>query len=313
MASPTIRSSRYPGTTGAALAFLHLLLSAGVAWTWTLPSSTSLSSCRPHCKNQHQRRSLTTSPLLATSTIDSSRDIATFLEGVDESSLPLLRVGERVGSGSYGTVHQGFLIRAKDDIQPCIAKRAWALAELEGNVPSQILKLERAEKKRAEQLAVAQSTGLASVKLAQNEVENATNNDDDYASLSQPELKTRSERCRHYWEVERHCFQKIEASKRKIGQDSSHVGKATPAFLGVYQGDGSGDELEKSDFIQGYGLLGKESTDNGWFTSNGNGGVDTDKGHDWMVFEFVGSDPSGVAGEPARTLLDAMEVSTADQ
>ena len=59
--------------------------------------------------------------------------------------------------------------------------------------------------------------------------------------------------------------------------------------------EGTTPQTESSETVQGYGLLGKEV----------NGGAEANKGHPWMVFDFV----TGVDGEPAQTLLDAMEVS----
>ena len=280
--------------------FLIFNLLAGNARAWTIPhhiiTSTSISPpCRQRLCNltsRHHKYSIS-SRLLATSTATVSNEdiIATILENVDESSLPLLHIGGRVGSGSYGTVHQGFLIQAKDDIQPCIAKRAWTLAELEANVPSKILKLDQQEENQRTGIAVAQRTGLATAKLLDDKA-----GDDETVSLSPSELRTRAERCKHYWEVERHCFQKIETRREKKAGGDDVDSRATPAFLGVHQDDGSSSTaLEGVDAVQGYGRLNKDESE-----------------HKWMVFEFVGSvDDAGVGtiGEPARTLLDAMEVS----
>lgn len=168
--------------------------------------------------------------------------------------------------------------------------------------------------KDEKELAVGQRTGLV-IKTGEAE---KTTGDESTQSLSPSELKTRSERCKHYWEVERHCFQKLEddikKNQKKTADDNDSASvKATPSFLGVYQDDGNGNELENSETIQGYGLLGKEeSSDNGWFSAN-NGNDGKSKGHEWMTFEFVGStlhtESPTMSYDPAQTLLDAMEVS----
>ena len=278
--------------TGATLAFLNLLLlTAEKGRAWTLPSrpwAVALVVRRQHeYFSVHHRLMLSrpqrSYPISATSTAEVSGDIKDIL------ALPILRIGSRVGSGSYGTVHQGYLIRAEDDVQPCIAKRAWTLAELEANVPSRIFKLDQEEKQRREQLAVAQRTGLASVKLAQNdgEVSNAENG-------SASDLKTRSDRCRHYWDVERHCYQKMEEMYRQ----KNRMGNAAPKFLGVHRDDGRGEQIGSGVSIQGYGTPSNEK------------GTANKCEQEWMVFEFVGTSlGDGSIGKPAQTLLDAMEVS----
>ncbi|KAL7532864.1 hypothetical protein ACHAXR_008256 [Thalassiosira sp. AJA248-18] len=332
--SRPIQAALTRATNCTALACLHLLLSAGNTLAWTLPSPLSVRLCRlndvcgghqlVHSRHDvsgtHQQRQGALLPrqpgalFSTTSTADiSSASASSILEGVDENSLPLFRIGKRVGSGSYGTVHQGYLIRTMDDIQPCIAKRAWTLDELESSVPSRILKSEQGEKKRLEQLAVAQRTGLVSAKLAQNDIVVELN--DDAEPLSPSELKMRGERCRHYWKVEAHCFQKIE-EKIKIANDNDVV-RAAPAFLGVYKDDGSSEQLGGSEAVVGYGLLGKEESSNGWFSSSNIGDADTGKGHTWMAFEYVGSamdiTSTSAVGEPSQTLLDAMERDWKDQ
>lgn len=288
-----------PLMTGAAFAFL--LLTAKEARAWTLPSRPSSVAPSALMRRQHEffsvrRHPLRSSPLYATSTAEASSDIKSILEDVGESSLPLLRIGSRVGSGSYGTVHQGYLVRAEDDIQPCIAKRAWTLAELEAHVPSRILKLDQEEKQRRDQLAVAQRTGLASVKLAQND-EGVSNAESE--PLSASDLKTRSDRCRHYWDVERHCYQKMDETDRQ----KNRIGKAAPKFLGVHRDDGRVDKLGSGVSIQEYG--GTFSNEKGYAKNIC---------HEWMVLEFVGTSlDDGSIGKPAQTLLDAMEVSPTRQ
>jgi hypothetical protein len=279
--------------TVVTLAFLHLLLlTAEKARSWILPVAPVVRRQHEYFSGHHHlilSRTQRSSPISATSTAEASGDIKAILDDVRASSLPLLRIGSRVGSGSYGTVHQGYLISAEDDFQPCIAKRAWTLAEIEANVPSRIFQLDQEEKQRREQLAVAQRTGLASVKLAQNDGE-VTNAESE--PLSASDLKTRSDSCRHYWDVERHCYQKME----EINRQKNHMGNAAPKFLGVHRDDGRGDQFGSGVSIQGYGRPSNEKGNK--------------CGQEWMVLEFVGTSlGDGSIGKPAQTLLDAMEVS----
>ena len=291
-----------PATIGACLILL-LLSQAHSTRAWTViptrPSSFSkfcdghqLLRATSRVSYGHQRHNRAHTALLAaSSTTDVSSELAAFLDDIsDDNSFPLLRIGNRVGSGSYGTVHQGHFIQSKDDIQQCIAKRAWTLAELEAGVPSQILKSEQKATQRTG-MAIAQRTGIASARAQKD-----FSDKDESDSLSPSELKTRAERCRHYWEVERHCFQKIEENNKQNGaSNSNNAGRATPEFFGVHNEEGTTRRTESSETVQGYGLLSKEV----------NGGGEANKGHQWMVFDFV----TGVDGEPAQTLLDAMEVS----
>ena len=279
-------------TTNSAT-LMWLCLAASVQGWTQLPSRTSSRLHHRHgqrdahslCIN-HQPRQCTlvlrqpTSLRSTSTTADISEELASILDNVGEKSLPLLRIGKRIGSGSYGTVHQGYFIRSKDDFQPCIAKRAWTLAELEANVPQQILQSEKEQKGR--QLAVAQQTGLAVAQRTGLVAASPTTVMDDDVSnnnsnLSPSEIKTRAERCKHYFDVEKHCFQKMEDKNKNNGEDESK--RAAPEFFGVYEDDGNGE----SEPIEGYG--------------------DND-GSKWMVFEFVGA-----VNEPSHTLLDAMEVS----
>jgi hypothetical protein len=168
-------------------------------------------------------------------------------------------------------VHECWLIKSKDDVQSCVAKRAWSYKEIEANVPKKVNDSDK----------VVARTGLAYAKKEMDKVQ-----------LPAEEVKTRAERCKHYWEVEMHCFEKIE----KMKDDDDLLNKATPAFLGTFHDDGSGPDYE---MIDGYGLL-DDNKEGGWF-SNSEEKVD---GHKWMVFEEVKS----ADDEGALTLLDAMEV-----
>jgi hypothetical protein len=222
---------------------------------------------------QYQTSSRTSS--LRTSTVHystTSSELENILSNLDDAKLPSLRIGNRIGSGSYGTVHECLLIKSKYDVQSCVAKRAWSYEEIEANVPKKVNDSDK----------IVARTGLASVKK-----------DIDDVQLPDNEVKTRAERCKHYWEVERHCFDKLE--KKKDGDDL--LNRAVPTFLGTYHDDGSGRDSDAA--VEGYGLI-EGNKVGGWF---GNGDEKAD-GHKWIVFDAVKS----TVGEGAVTLLDAMEV-----
>ncbi len=194
---------------------------------------------------------------------------------------------------------------------PCIAKRAWTLPELKADIPLQVLKkIEQTKTKQRGQenedsssLVIAQRTGLAS----SSSVTPASNSED---------LKKRAERCEHYWNVERHCFQKMMKAMDEnnlLRNPTSTTGMSVPPlFWGVYQDDGIGDGNDA--LIPGYGALslpGKQASIGNFWPSASNGGTeDANKGHKWMVFEFVGTakKDGNLVYEPAQTLFDAMEV-----
>ena len=265
-----------------------LLLSVvGEIWAWTtLPQSQLFRSQKKIydiCQHSSQHHTHQLTHIFSTTT-STREDIASILDDIDEKSLPSLRLGKRVGSGSYGTVHQGYLIQTKNDIKPCIAKRAWSLSEIESGVPTQIFNLDQEE----ENLAVAQRTGLAT---QQTNGDTLTVSIPAEELLSKEEIKTRASRCEHYWNVERHCFQKIKVYNENIKDENKKI-LATPEFYGVHQDDGNEDQL-LLDSIEGYGL--------------------SSKGHQWMTFEFIGSTTDGNEDKPAQTLLDAMELDWKDQ
>ena len=268
-------------------------------------SSSSSSSSTVEISNNDE---LVNSSILAE--IDAINNISS--STTTSLSFPLLRIGKRVGSGSYGTVHQGYLLRSKNDaVVPCIAKRAWTLAELKADIPLQVLKkIEQKELKQRGQededsssLVISQRTGLAS----SSSVTSASNSED---------LKTRAERCEHYWNVERHCFQKMTKAMDEnnlLRNPTSTTGMSVPPlFWGVYQDDGRGSSNDA--LIPGYGALslpGKQaSIGNFWLSASNGGTEDASKGHKWMVFEFVGTakKDGNLVYKPAQTLFDAMEV-----
>ena len=212
-------------------------------------------------KKNYQSRQLSalsvTSSSVAEPITESSR--------VDYSSYEL-SIGKRVGSGSYGTVHVGHLT-SKDDKEGekirCIAKRAWTVDEIESDVPTRVFNSERGKN--------TIRTGLASASSSGSKVE-------ELEDLTPDEKKTRAQRCLHYFEVERHCFEKIESG--------GNVDlRATPAFFGVHKD-------QRSDY--------SEEIMDGYETSSGN---------EWMTFEFISSDRE----TPAPTLLDSMELDWKDQ
>lgn len=158
------------------------------------------------------------------------------------------------------------------DLTKAVAKRAWSYEEIESNIPQMVCNADK----------VIAKTGIAK---RVNEKEE---------KLTREEAKTRAERCQHYWNVERHCFEKLENAMKQ--QDASKK-RAVPSFLGVFGDDGSGT---KSDFIVGYGAVGVKKEDAGWFDKD-----EAMSGHEWMVFESV---ESMEKGEKTMTLLDAMKV-----
>lgn len=176
-----------------------------------------------------------------------SIDLASILKDVDESSLPLLHIGSRVHANEKGTTHQGYLILSNDNpsssirdgspynVLPCVAKRPWTMSELKTNVPYQAMGLDQIDPPS-----------------------------DDY------ELQMNTQHIQRYFEVEYHCFQKAEETKKLIqrrqrqaqedearGNDSSSkeeqyaeksaVVNVVPNFLGIYKDDGSGGESEDED------------------------------------------------------------------
>lgn len=227
--------------------------------------------------------------------------LAPLLVDVDDASLPILRIESRIGSGTYGTVHHARLVRSNDDVRSCVAKRAWTRSECLAGVPDFA--------SRASEKAVAVRTGLARTKqiLGTNDGEDA---------ISEEEAERRAERCKHYWEVERHCFQKLQQirSLEKNGE-MGLLKTAVPSFWGVYYDDGSGSTTT-SESIPGYGLKDEEQKRNSigsWFSSNGDNGTGDETssaGHPWMVFECIEFPTTEDRGQIcALTLLDAMEVS----
>ena len=238
-----------------------------------------------------------------------------------------LRIGKRVGSGAYGTVHIATHLLdddSNDNETKYIAKRAWTLSELELNVPMAVMQLDNnngAENNR-QRTGVVCSTGLAEQDNNNKDID-SSDHDDTNNGNNTDKLKETAARCQHYWNVERHIVQKLAEG----GGDAINDSYVTPQFKGVYQSapidNNDNDEGEQGEIVPGYGTINKldsDSDDNnnnqgmGAFFSMFNDGDDDNKEglcHEWMVFEYIPS-PLSMSGEeslPALTLLDAMEVS----
>ena len=237
-----------------------------------------------------------------------------------------LRIGKRVGSGAYGTVHIATHLIDDSDETRYIAKRAWTLSELELNVPMAVMQLDN--NYNSQRTGVVCATGLAEQGNNNNDID-SSDNDDDTNSNNEDKLKETAARCQYYWNVERHIVQKLaSASSIEEGGDTTDSLHVTPQFKGVYQSapinDNNDDGGEQGEIVPGYGTINKLDTavdDNnnnqgmGAFFSMFNDGDDDNKEglcHEWMVFEYI---PSPLLSDeesslPALTLLDAMGVSS---
>lgn len=258
----------------------------------------------PSALTSHLRNRFNTSRLYSTSTSTAKTILPSLIESIDKNTdFPALLIGKRIGSGSYGTVHEGFLIQPKvfegkeiifnngydydvvngnDGVEynamPCIAKRPWSLPELENSVPSKIFDGEN------ENVAIAPKTGTVSDEGRKN-----------------PNWKERASRCMHYWNVESHCFQKLKDCHEK-DENLNGIGKnAIPRYYGVFSDVGSGPYSGmESIIVNGYGM-----------TANDKNGDSEKQCHRWMVFEKVGGmSLNGAESDTALSLLDAMEVSS---
>ncbi|KAL7469534.1 hypothetical protein ACHAXS_009786 [Conticribra weissflogii] len=250
---------------------------------------------------------LKTSRLYSTSRFTANTNLPALIEAIEQTTdFPALLIGKRIGSGSYGTVHEGFLIQSKafkgneivvnngssnfvvcgkDGTEfnaiPCIAKRPWSLPELENGVPSKIFDCEN------ENVDIAQRTGIVP---------------DEGSKI--PNWKQRASRCLHYWNVERHCFQKLKDYQEKHDSIDRNGKNAIPNYYGVFSDDGSGSNLGmESNVVNGYGMKAIDENDDS-----------EKKGHQWLVFEKVGGAPlNGAESDVALSLLDAMELDWKDQ
>lgn len=259
---------------------------------------------------------------------DDNENIQTTSGGGGSDQLQL-RIGKRVGSGAYGTVHIAtHLLNNSDETDSktkYIAKRAWTLSELELNVPMAVAE------NNNQRTGVVCATGLAEQDNNNDNGIDSSDNDDNNSNNNKDKIKETAVRCQYYWNVERHIVQKLASSSAieeggDATDDSLHV---TPQFKGVYQSapinDNNDDAGEQGGIVPGYGTIDKQidsdSDDNnsnqgmGAFFSMFNDGDDDNKEglcHEWMVFEYVPSPllSDEESSSPALTLLDAMGVST---
>ena len=318
------------------LLFLVIFLTAATSpssgWLQIIPPINYYSNII-HPPSRPSFHSLSRLPRRSSSQLQSSRDdneerstanIQTTGSGGGGSDQLQLRIGKRVGSGAYGTVHIATHLNNSDNETRYIAKRAWTLSELELNVPMAVMQLDTNNSQRT---GVVCATGLA---------EQDNNDDDDGSdttdnSNNEDKLKETAARCQYYWNVERHIVQKLaSASSIEEGGDAINDSYVTPQFKGVYQSapindniDNDGGEQEK--IVPGYGTINKLDRDSvddnnnnqgmgAFFSMFNNGDDDNKEGlcHEWMVFEYI---PSPLLSDeesllPAMTLLDAMGVST---
>jgi len=250
--------------------------------------------------------SLLTTMSLADAKEEPSWRIASSILGDDvmaEEGLtfPLLHIGNRIQSSSYGTTHECFLFQSieNDDgdsntdnvvknfddgnvrfcITPCIAKRPWSMPELNATVPSKVLAFERKQR-------------------YYDEIE-----DDVRQSIPESwELDDKAVKIRRYYEVEIHIFQKFERKREFISEQRRRIRQqeeaerergaknrgdtsirgmadnliAVPKFLKVYPDDGSGGP-NFDDAIPEYGATGADVWGK---TLSGLGGS-----HEWLVYE----------------------------
>jgi hypothetical protein len=243
-----------------------------------------------------------------------------------------LVIGPRIGSGTYGTVHIALLNNNIDESDSSstnskektyyIAKRAWTLSELELNVPSAVMELDDNNELNTGGVVSRVGTGLSTASSATGLVkDDASSNGSE---KQQDTLQEKAERCRYYWNVERHIFEKLQRQQQEGGDGSS----ATPQFIGVFRSNNESDEGEEEEIVPGYGKLdgpnNSDSSNNndgndilGGFlsaitNSNSSSGDDNKEyGHEWMVFEYI---PSSIddSSQPL-TLLDAMEMDHKNQ
>jgi len=288
----------------AIVVYFHLLvlLTAKIAQAWT----TTTRSPPP----QRYLPSFFSSVTLTEATASSLSDIQSILNDIkndDSLTFPLLRIGRRVGSGSYGTVHEGYFITRnattaeESGIQHIIAKRAWTFNELEANIPTQIFNFDQEKRSQQEEkMAVAQRTGLAVKSLP---ITN-TNNDNNGESLhDDADVKMKYERCKHYYNVEKHCYQKLTRKKEGSSSSKSKNDATTPIFLGVHQDDGKTTIDDYNQMLSSSAA----ASDRSHKTKN--------VGHEWMVFEYISSSSSSIMNDsgstkPAITLLDAISMAS---
>ena len=251
-----------------------------------------------------------------------------------------LVIGPRIGSGTYGTVHIALLNNNNDDKNDddngsrsskektyYIAKRAWTLAELELNVPSAVMELDDNNELNSgvSRVGTGLSTASSATGLVKHDASSDSSSND--SEKQQDSLQEKAERCRYYWNVERHIFEKLQRQQQQ--EEGGDGSRATPQFIGMFRSNNESEEGgEEEIVVPGYGKLdgpnNSDSNDNndrndilGGFLSaitinNSNSDDDNkEEGHEWMLFEYI---PSSIddSSQPL-TLLDAMEMDLKNQ
>ena len=173
------------------------------------------------------------------------------------------------------------------------------------------MELERSQKKNVRTGVMVQATtGVAQQK---QKISNGDDSNDD-GTVDGDKLKERAERCRYYWNVERHMVQKLSSENSERGKEYMDV-KVTPQFKGVYSSSTAVDNDDgEEEIVPGYGKvdIANKQQGVGFFSMVINDGDDDEEEqHEWMVFEYISSTNDDEAGSssPALTLLDTMEVS----
>lgn len=333
---PTAIKMAATSCVGSRLLSLAIVLTAATSpssgWIAPINNSNIPSRRTYHSSSRESSLLVSSSSRLQFSTVDNeeSKEDDTNIGGISGDGYQL-RIGQRVGSGAYGTVHIAHLLNnsSNDDSSEkrCIAKRAWTLSELELNVPTAVMELDSSAND-SQKTGVARATGV--VEEDSNDDDSSDDDDDNISnsssSSSDDKLKERAERCRYYWNVERHIVQKLSSSQisnEDEGYSNIHV---TPQFKGVFQSGAVDDNDnnaggEEGEIVPGYGKIGEHDNtedDNnkqggGFLSMMNNDGDDDDRGlqHEWMVFQYIPSssmDGSHEESSAALTLLDAMEV-----
>eukprot|EP00985_Skeletonema_marinoi_P032961 scaffold40094_cov197-Skeletonema_marinoi.AAC.1 len=292
---------------GSRLLSLAIVLTAATSPSsgWIAPiNNSNIPSRRTHHSSSRESSLLvSSSSRLQFSTVDNeeSKEDNNNIGGISGDGYQL-RIGQRVGSGAYGTVHIAHLLNNSSnddsDEKRYIAKRAWTLSELELNVPTAVMELDSSAND-SQRTGVARATGV--VEEDSNDDDSSDDDDDNISnsssSSSDGKLKERAERCRYYWNVERHIVQKLSSSQisnEDEGYSNIHV---TPQFKGVFLSGAVDDNEsnaggEEGEIVPGYGKIDEhDNTDDtnnkqggGFFSMMNNDGDDDDERlqHEWM-------------------------------
>jgi len=180
-------------------------------------------------------------------------DVERLLETIDDASLPILHIGARIQSNLIGPTHQGCLILLKDN------------GESGYNV-----------------LPCTAKRPWTLSEIKQNSISNEQ-------QISKEEVQIQARMMVKYFEVEYHCYQKVdevkqlrilqrrqaEADKEKTGEAKIEANDsdgsfdiyevAVPKLLGIYQDDGHNDQEDRDVWGQS---LGKERE---WMVYTGGG------------------------------------------